>query len=478
VADALCLVDELPRTRGLTLEGRLDSRQSRVIVDVAQLVQVGARALFDAAITSIPGLAELTPARLRRLCERTAALIDGGSMEQRAERAVTERFVRVAPGTDPGMAWWTASLPSHVSMQAWAAIDELAHEYVRADPGRTIDQARADAFADLLLGSARMTTTIELVVPTSTDADAAGLGAVVPGATRDCGSGPAGPAPADSTPESPTPAASVSAPVTAPATAGSSAAEQGTAGPSTAEAHPAGGWRAQSGATSLDRGADEGGGPDGLDHVVGPALATWHAIGSELAPRGSPALGGLPEQSAVHLLVLQQQETARREWESLAAAMLERFQLRLGRWRPPTVGVRDPSAGWIMSSTLVDILNDPDIRLRVTRADALTGVTVARDPSVYRPHAALARRVRDRDRTCRFPGCSVAAHRCDLDHVVRFPDGPTSEDKLLCLCRTHHGFKHHAGWLLVLDAHGVCTWTSPTGRSYVTRPADVRVDAA
>jgi hypothetical protein len=142
------------------------------------------------------------------------------------------------------------------------------------------------------------------------------------------------------------------------------------------------------------------------------------------------------------------------------------------------VGVRDPSAGWIMSSTLVDILNDPDIRLRVTRADALTGVTVARDPSVYRPHAALARRVRDRDRTCRFPGCSVAAHRCDLDHVVRFPDGPTSEDNLLCLCRTHHGFKHHAGWLLVLDAHGVCTWTSPTGRSYVTRPADVRVDAA
>jgi hypothetical protein len=158
--------------------------------------------------------------------------------------------------------------------------------------------------------------------------------------------------------------------------------------------------------------------------------------------------------------------------------MLERFQLRLGPWRPPTVGVRDPRAGWILSSTLVDILSDPDIRLRVTRADALTGVTVARDPSVYRPHAALARRVRDRDRTCRFPGCSVAAQRCDLDHVVRFPDGPTSEDNLLCLCRTHHGFKHHAGWLLVLGAHGVCTWTSPTGRSYVTRPADVRVSAA
>ncbi len=90
--------------------------------------------------------------------------------------------------------------------------------------------------------------------------------------------------------------------------------------------------------------------------------------------------------------MLQQQEVARRQWELLAAGMLERYQLRLGRWCPPTVGVRDPRAGWVLTSTLVEILTDPDIRLRVTRADALTGVTVARDPSVYRPNAALAQR--------------------------------------------------------------------------------------
>src|SRR3954468_8025240 len=64
------------------------------------------------------------------------------------------------------MAWWKASLPSLASAQAWAAIDQLGHEYVRADPGRTIDQARADAFVDLLLGSAQVSTTVELVVPT------------------------------------------------------------------------------------------------------------------------------------------------------------------------------------------------------------------------------------------------------------------------------------------------------------------------
>ncbi|MEO7448204.1 MAG: HNH endonuclease signature motif containing protein, partial [Humibacillus sp.] len=127
---------------------------------------------------------------------------------------------------------------------------------------------------------------------------------------------------------------------------------------------------------------------------------------------------------------------------------------------------------------LVGILTDPDIRLRVTRADAQTGVTVARDPSAYRPNAALAQRVRDRDRTCRFPGCAVAARRCDLDHVVPHPRGSTSEDNLVSLCRTHHGFKHHAGWSLVTDARGVCTWIAPTGRSHVTSPADVREQAA
>jgi hypothetical protein len=172
-----------------------------------------------------------------------------------------------------------------------------------------------------------------------------------------------------------------------------------------------------------------------LAHITGPRLAPEHAIGSELFGRE-------------------------------------------GRWRPPKVGVRHPRFGWMLSAVLAEILSDPDVVLRVTRADALTGVTVARDPARYRPNGALSQRIRDRDRTCRFPGCGVAARRCDLDHVVRFPDGPTSESNLVCLCRTHHGFKHHAGWTLTMDADGTCTWTSPTRRSYVTRPADLRLDAA
>ncbi len=65
VGDALCLVDELPRTLALALDGRLDRRQTGVIVDHAQLVDMGARPLFDAAVTSVPEMPMLTPGRLR-----------------------------------------------------------------------------------------------------------------------------------------------------------------------------------------------------------------------------------------------------------------------------------------------------------------------------------------------------------------------------------------------------------------------------
>jgi Domain of unknown function (DUF222) len=49
----------------------------------------------------------------------------------------------------------------------------------------------------------------------------------------------------------------------------------------------------------------------------------------------------------------------------------------------------------------------------------------------YRPSAPLARLVRDRDRTCRFPGCSAVAATADLDHTVPWPAGPTHPANLV-----------------------------------------------
>nr|MCW2728551.1 endonuclease [Aeromicrobium sp.] len=61
--------------------------------------------------------------------------------------------------------------------------------------------------------------------------------------------------------------------------------------------------------------------------------------------------------------------------------------------------------------------------------------------------------LRFRDGVCQAPGCMVPAERCDIDHRVPHPEGPTRADNLGPLCRRHHQMK----------GHGVLRWT--------TRPA-------
>lgn len=56
----------------------------------------------------------------------------------------------------------------------------------------------------------------------------------------------------------------------------------------------------------------------------------------------------------------------------------------------------------------------------------------------YRPSTALARFVRCRDRTCRFPGCTRTV--TDIDHTIPYPFGPTAASNLVCLCREHYQF--------------------------------------
>jgi hypothetical protein len=89
----------------------------------------------------------------------------------------------------------------------------------------------------------------------------------------------------------------------------------------------------------------------------------------------------------------------------------------------------------------------------------------------YRPEALLDRFVRMRDRRCRFPGCRKRPTRCDLDHTIPAPLGPTSHDNLCCLCRHHHRLSHQApGWRLRGLPDGSLEWTTPTGQVLVTHP--------
>lgn len=83
-------------------------------------------------------------------------------------------------------------------------------------------------------------------------------------------------------------------------------------------------------------------------------------------------------------------------------------------------------------------------------------------PGPYRAPARLQRFLAVRAPRCEWPGCGARASRCDLDHDVAHPDGPTCACNVGPLCRRHHRIKQ-LGWQKERTADGT-RWTTPTGR--------------
>jgi hypothetical protein len=94
------------------------------------------------------------------------------------------------------------------------------------------------------------------------------------------------------------------------------------------------------------------------------------------------------------------------------------------------------------------------------------------------PPPRLAALVRTTWPSCVFPGCTLPAHRCDLDHRIRYPDGPTCACNLQPLCRGHHRLRT-TGLITVRllppgedpDAPpGTLEWTTRAGLTYRRPP--------
>jgi hypothetical protein len=89
----------------------------------------------------------------------------------------------------------------------------------------------------------------------------------------------------------------------------------------------------------------------------------------------------------------------------------------------------------------------------------------------YRPSVALSEFIRWRDLTCRFPGCDAPIARCDIDHTVPYPAGPTHPSNTKLYCRAHHLVKTFCpGWSDRQLPDGTVEITTPTGHTHVTEP--------
>ncbi|GLB65057.1 hypothetical protein NCCP2495_29370 [Dietzia sp. NCCP-2495] len=139
-------------------------------------------------------------------------------------------------------------------------------------------------------------------------------------------------------------------------------------------------------------------------------------------------------------------------------------------------GVEFPRSGEAAIESLLAMLKLADNTV-IESVDPTIGAADSDEESLrYRPGAALARRIRLRDGTCRHPGCAVPAEACDLDHVVPFnhddpaAGGLTVEWNLAAQCRSHHRFKTFAGWDYRMEPDGTLVLTSPDGETMYTRP--------
>ncbi|HIW95755.1 MAG TPA: HNH endonuclease [Candidatus Corynebacterium gallistercoris] len=95
----------------------------------------------------------------------------------------------------------------------------------------------------------------------------------------------------------------------------------------------------------------------------------------------------------------------------------------------------------------------------------------------YAAGADITSAVVGRDGTCRAPGCTQPAYRCDKDHVQRYdhdnPEegGPTSSANMHLLCRFHHKQKTAGVWDVELHSDGTEVWTSHgDGHTVITTP--------
>jgi hypothetical protein len=103
--------------------------------------------------------------------------------------------------------------------------------------------------------------------------------------------------------------------------------------------------------------------------------------------------------------------------------------------------------------------------------DPVTGEAIELTSTSYTPPARLREAIHARDGTCRAPGSTLPAERCDLDHDLPWDQGgATSAANLSAKSRRPHGHKTRGQWSTTRSPDGTIVWTTGTGRQYSTYP--------
>jgi hypothetical protein len=124
-------------------------------------------------------------------------------------------------------------------------------------------------------------------------------------------------------------------------------------------------------------------------------------------------------------------------------------------------------AGPVADQTIAELANLADISLLVTGdGHPLWYGRTRRLATTAQRHAAIAAS----DGYCYWPGCTVGAHACQIDHLTGWNDqGPTDIENLAPICRWHNRLKFRQRYRATRNPDGTITVTDARGSPITTR---------
>ena len=410
------LETRLPGTRAALVDGTISRYKAELIVGATQLLDPAEARAAEQEI--LDRAARLTPGGLRAAIARAVMKVAPEKARERRERAAKDARVERWIEDSGNASLMGCELPPDEVLAADQRITAWAQELKKAGLEGGMDQLRARAYLDLLLGKdsrPRRETT-------------AGGGGDSAGSD---GPGPAGAAPPDG-PAGPVPA--------------------GFAGRVTLTAPLA----------TLARLADRPGELSGLG-PVDPWLARDLAAAAAANPKTTWCVTVTDEYG--HAI-----------GHGCARPGPKNHRKRAGPGPPRgngfsfTPASRDGPSGGYGIWTLRTPGNGPDLTVAL---DPLTT-----DPCDHRhqarghdPGVKLRHLSQVRHATCTSPICRRPASQADFEHNTPYEAGGRT---CLCnagpKCRHDHRLKQHPRWHVEQRADGTFRWTTPAGRSYDTEP--------
>jgi Domain of unknown function (DUF222) len=443
------LAVRLPLTAAALNDGLIDAYKAQIMAEATRVLDDAGAAAAEALV--IPGISGLTPGQIRIRIARAVLKADPKAGRTRREQAQKDARVLLWREDAGTAALCGYSLPPDEALAADQVVQARARELKAAGFAGTMDQLRARAYLDVLLG--KDSAALAGQEPGTSDTGSPGDPGDPGGSGDPTGSGASG--------EFDSPSASGGSCVNA------SYSKTGRA------AHAAGGTSAgQAGAL-----------PARINLTIPLAtllgLADHPGEASGLGPVDAELARDMAKRAAAHPSTSWCLTVTDPEGHALAHGCA-----RPGRRRKPRSGTgggsgppgqrMEPPAGygtWRLRPGLWGRPDSPDLTVDLDPV-AVTDCDHRHQASAHDPSDRLRHLVEIRDAECTWPPCRRAARRCDFEHAIPWEQGGKT---CACnggpRCRHHHHQKQAPGWQLTQDRPGYHTWTTPSGRTYTSGPA-------